>query len=62
MAYQYPHHPQPGHMRDDRTLTFDQIREVIELVRDRKYPNGEYGDDQCSLWEMVTRELGIDIP
>ena len=37
------------------------MREVIELVRDRKYPNGAYSDDQCCLWEMVTHELGIDV-
>lgn len=61
MAYKYPHYPEQPHQRDNRTLTFDQMREVIELVRDRKYPNGTYSDDQCCLWEMVTHELSIDV-
>ncbi len=45
--------------RDDRsrTFTFEQVMDVAELLKHGAYPNGEFGDDECCLWEALKREL-----
>lgn len=45
--------------RDDhsRTFTFEQVMDVVELLKHGAYPNGEFGDDECCLWAALKREL-----
>lgn len=44
---------------DKRTFTFSEVMDVGELIAHREWPNGQFGDDECSLWGEVTRKLGI---
>ena len=45
---------------DSRTFTFEQVMDVVALLRNNAYPNAEFGDDECSLWEAIKRELEIE--
>lgn len=45
-----------------RVFTLSQIENVLDLVRDEKWPNGEFGDDECVLWSRVHDILDIPRP
>lgn len=50
----------PYHDDRSRTFTFEQVFDVVELLKHGAYPNWEFGDDECSLWELLKRELEIE--
>ena len=46
--------------RGAQHLDFESIDDVCELIKHHKYPNGSFGDDECIVWEIIVRKLGID--
>lgn len=39
---------------------FEQIEDILDLIANEKWPNGDFGDDECVLWSMIRRKLNID--
>lgn len=46
--------------RGHQAIDFESIDDVCELIAHHKFPNGRFGDDECVVWEIITRKLGID--
>lgn len=47
----------PRHVcRDSYALSLEELRDVVELVKHDRYPDGSFSDDECAAWEML-REL-----
>lgn len=40
--------------------SYEQVEDVVELVKNKKRPDGNFGDDECLLWELIKTELGCD--
>lgn len=42
---------------DKRLWFFEQsrIEALLQLALEDKVPNGEYGDAECSLWQLMAR-------
>ena len=34
-------------------FTIEQIRDVLELVKSGKFPNADYSDDECYLYDLL---------
>ncbi len=41
--------------------SIEQVEDVLDLIANGKRPNGDFGDDECVLWETIIRTLGISI-
>jgi len=35
------------------SFTLEQVRDVLELVKNRQWPDGTYSDAECNLWSLV---------
>lgn len=35
------------------TFTFEQVRDICELVKEGQWPDGHYSDDECNLWSLI---------
>jgi hypothetical protein len=42
-----------------RVFSFEQVEDVLDLIAEKKWPNGDYSDDECLLWSLIRTELGI---
>lgn len=40
-------------------FSMEQVYDVLWLIANGERPNAEFGDNECSLWEVITRELNI---
>lgn len=40
-------------------FSVEEVRRVLKLVKERKWPDGHFGDDECVLWEIVVEELDL---
>lgn len=40
-------------------FTFEQVRDVLELVKEHRWPDASWSDDECNLWSLV-REVMDD--
>ena len=47
-------------IEDGRVFSFEQVEDVLDLIADGKWPNGDFGDDECILWSLIRDRLGID--
>ena len=45
----------PGHV-----FSFEQIEDVLDLIAHEKWPDGNYGDDECVLWSIIRNRLNIE--
>ena len=45
---------------NDHVFSFEQVEDVLDLIANKKWPDGSYGDDECVLWSMIRDRLGID--
>jgi len=43
----------------DMVITCEQLRDILALVRDGKYPDGSFSDNECIFYEVVKEVLGI---
>lgn len=41
------------------TLNLSEIEDVCALIAHKKWPDGQFGDDECTAFEVITRTLGI---
>lgn len=44
---------------EGRVFSFEQVEDVLDLIADEKWPDGNYGDDECVLWSLIRDRLGI---
>lgn len=44
-----------------RVVTNEQLRDICKLIREGKRPNGRFADHECTVWELLVTELGMDI-
>jgi len=42
-------------------VTNVQLRDICKLIREGKRPDGDFGDHECTVWELLVEELGINI-
>lgn len=42
------------------TFSMEEIADVLELIRGHQYPDATYSDNECDLWCMIRRKLGIN--
>ena len=47
-------------IKNDRVFSFEQIEDVLDLIANKKWPDGSYGDDECVLWSMIREKLSIE--
>ena len=40
-------------------ITNEQLRDILGLIRDKKWPDGRFGDHECNVWSLIREELGI---
>lgn len=43
-----------------KTLSMEEIDDVLELIRTKQYPDGNFSDVECNVWSLVCRKLDID--
>jgi len=41
-------------------FSFEQVEDVLDLLVAEKWPDGNYGDDECVLWSIIREKLGIN--
>ena len=39
---------------------FDQIKDVLALIKARQFPDSRFSDDEVCLWETLVEEFGIN--
>lgn len=44
----------------DHVFSFEQVEDVLDLIANKKWPDGHYGDDECVLWSMIRNRLNIN--
>lgn len=47
-------------IESDQVFSFEQIEDVLDLIANGKWPNGEFGDDECRLWSMIRKKLNLE--
>ena len=47
-------------LKTDTVFSFEQIEDVLDLIADKKWPDGNYGDNECLLWSLIRNKLGIE--
>lgn len=45
---------------NDHMFSFEQVEDVLDLIANKKWPDGSYGDDECVLWSIIRDRLGIN--
>ncbi len=45
-------------LEHDCVFTYEQIRDVLGLVKKHEWPDGTYGDNECELWSLIREVLG----
>lgn len=43
-------------------ITFEELDDVCQLIKRGKMPNGKFGDDEVSAWEIIHRVLNEFVP
>lgn len=43
---------------EDWFFTLEQVEDICKLIRNHRWPDGQYGDAECVLWSVMCRELG----
>ena len=46
-------------IKNDRVFSFEQIEDVLDLIANKKWPDGNYGDDECNLWSLIREKLDM---
>lgn len=59
--YSYKRYRTDREKHDTRTFTWAQVEDVLTLIENGKWPNGQFSDDECNLWSMITSKLDIDV-
>ena len=42
-----------------QVFSFEQIEDVLDLIANEKWPDGNFGDDECVLWSLIREKLDI---
>ena len=46
-------------LKNDHVFSFEQIEDVLDLIANEKWPDGNFGDDECILWSLIRERLSI---
>ncbi len=46
-------------IEDGRVFSFEQVEDVLDLIANEKWPDGDFGDDECILWSIIREKLGF---
>ena len=46
-------HRHDSDVENGRVYTFDQIYDIVKLVKEDKGPDYHYSDDECRLYELI---------
>ena len=47
-------------LKHDATLSMAEIEDVLELIATHQWPDVHFSDNECDLWSLIRRKLGID--
>lgn len=51
-----------GRIRDEHpelTITMGELRDICYLIKNHEWPDGTFGDIDCTAWSIIRTELGI---
>ena len=40
-------------------FSYEQVIDVLDLIAAEKWPDGDFSDNECVLWEIIRDKLGI---
>ncbi len=46
-------------LKNNHVFSFEQVEDVLDLIANKKWPDGNFGDDECILWSMIREKLDI---
>lgn len=47
-------------LQNEHVFSFEQVEDVLDLIANKKWPDGNFGDDECILWSIIREKLEID--
>lgn len=47
-------------LKHDATFSMAEIEDVLELIATHQWPGVHFSDNECDLWSLIRRKLGID--
>lgn len=47
-------------LEHDKTFSMAEIEDVLELIATEQWPDVHFSDNECCLWSLIKRKLGID--
>ncbi len=47
-------------LKHDATFSMAEIEDVLELIATHQWPDVHFSDNECDLWSLIRRKLGID--
>ena len=45
---------------NDHVFSFEQVEDILDLIANEKWPDANFGDDECNLWSMIRNKLNIN--
>lgn len=52
--------PNDWHGAFSPTISLLELEDICSIIAHKKWPDGQFGDDECNAWSVICRELGID--
>lgn len=47
-------------LKHGKTFSMAEIEDVLELIATKQWPDVHFSDNECNLWSLIRRKLGID--
>lgn len=47
-------------LKNDATFSMAEIEDVLELIATHQWPDVRFSDNECDLWSLIRKKLGID--
>ena len=44
-----------------QVFSFEQIRDVCELLKAGEWPDGTWSDNECNLWSLLRQEFDLKV-
>lgn len=41
-------------------ISLSELADICSLIAHKKWPDAQFGDDECNAWSVIRRELGIN--
>ena len=46
-------------LRNGNTFSISEIEDVLELIKNKQYPDGRFSDNECCLYSVIKNVLDI---